>query len=123
MSGKFVITKQRTKYRFDLRDENGDVIFKGSFASSKEDAERKVKLIQGFGEKFGDHMMVMPGPRKDFALRAEEQEKSEGMGGHVGDALPLGFSQPFADEAEAEGLKAKIVEAALGAEVVDETGE
>ena len=42
MSGKFVIKKERTRYRFELLDETGEVVFKGSVNTTKAAVERQL---------------------------------------------------------------------------------
>ena len=53
MSGKFVIKKERSKYRFDILDESGEVVFKGAIGSTKDAVIRKINLIQSFGLREG----------------------------------------------------------------------
>ena len=124
MSGKFVITKDRKRYRYDLLDASGEVVFKGSIASSKDDILRKIKMIQGFGPKFTDHLQAVEGRiANTYVIRGEEHSAREGEQGRVGDAIPLGFGTLVGTKDEVLATKDAILEAAENAEVVDETGE
>ena len=58
MSGKFVIKKERTRYRFELLDETGEVVFKGSVNTTKAAVERQLKLIAEFGDDLPNHCLL-----------------------------------------------------------------
>ena len=92
MSGKFVIKKERTRYRFELLDETGEVVFKGSVNTTKAAVERQLKLIAEFGDDLPNHFQAVEGRiGNTWVIRGEEHSAREGEQGRVGDAIPLGF--------------------------------
>ena len=122
MSGTFVIKQERKRFRFDLLDEKGEVVFKGSFGTTKEAVERKVKMIQGFGDELADHLQAVEGRiANTYVIRGEEHSAREGEQGRVGDAIPLGFGTLVGGKEEVLATKEAILAAAKGAAVVDET--
>lgn len=124
MSGKFVIQKDRKRYRYDLLDEHGVVVFKGSIGSTKDAIVRKIEMIQGFGADFANHLQAVEGRiANTYVIRGEEHSAREGEQGRVGDAIPLGFGTLVGGKDEVLATKDAILAAADGAEVVDETGE
>lgn len=124
MSGKFVIKKDRKRYRYDLVDETGEVVFKGSIGSSKDAIIRKIEMIQSFGPDFDSHLQAVEGRiANTYVIRGEEHSAREGEQGRVGDAIPLGFGILVGTKDEVLATKPAILAAAEGAEIVDETGE
>ncbi|WP_102378885.1 hypothetical protein [Raoultibacter timonensis] len=123
MSGKFILVKERTKYRFNLVDDQGDVLFKGAIASTKDMAQRKVDLMKSWGDDLVYHLQPMAGPHGGYTIRGEEHTSREGEQGRIGDAAPLGFSAVFETEDEMERVRKEIVSAAKGAVVEDQTEE
>ena len=108
MSGKFVIKKERTRYRFELLDETGEVVFK----------------IAEFGDDLPNHFQAVEGRiGNTWVIRGEEHSAREGEQGRVGDAIPLGFGVLVGDKEEVLATKDRIVAAAKGATVEDQTGE
>lgn len=123
MSGTFILVKERTKYRFNLVDDKGDVLFKGAVASTKDMAKRKVDLMMSWGDDLAYHLQPMAGPKGGYTIRGEEHTSREGEQGRIGDAAPLGFSAVFETEDEMENVRTAIIAAAKGAAVEDRTGE
>lgn len=124
MSGTFVIKKERKRYRFELLDEKGEVVFKGSINSTKAAVERQLKLIQEFGEDLPNHFQAVEGRiGNTWVIRGEEHSAREGEQGRVGDAIPLGFGTVTGEKEEVLATKDVIVAAATGASIVDETEE
>ena len=124
MSGTFVIKKDRKRYRYDLLDADGALVFKGSIASTKDAVLRKIKMIQDFGPAFSDHLQAVEGRiANTYVIRGEEHSAREGEQGRVGDAIPLGFGTVVGTKDEVLATKDMILKAAEGATVVDETGE
>ena len=73
MSGKFVIKKERTRYRFELLDETGEVVFKGSVNTTKAAVERQLKLIAEFGDDLPNHFQAVEGRiGNTWVIRGEE---------------------------------------------------
>ena len=124
MSGKFVIKKERTRYRFELLDETGEVVFKGSVNTTRAAVERQLKLIAEFGDDLPNHFQAVEGRiGNTWVIRGEEHSAREGEQGRVGDAIPLGFGVLVGDKEEVLATKDRIVDAAKGATVEDQTGE
>lgn len=123
MSGKFILVKERTKYRFNLVDDAGDILFKGAIASTRDMAQRKVDLMRSWGDDLKYHLQPMAGPHGGYTIRGEEHTSREGEQGRIGDAAPLGFSAVFETEAEMDKVRDAIIAAAKGALVEDQTGE
>ena len=116
MSGKFVIKKERTRYRFELLDETGEVVFKGSVNTTKAAVERQLKLIAEFGDDLPNHFQAVEGRiGNTWVIRGEEHSAREGEQGRVGDAIPLGFGVLVGDKEEVLATKDRIVAAAKGA--------
>ncbi len=124
MGSKLVIKKVRTRYRFELQNAAGEVVFNGSINSSKAAVERQINLIRGFGEDLPNHFQAVEGRIDNtWVIRGEEHSAREGEQGRVGDAIPLGFGTVTGPKEEVLASKEAIVEAFKDAEVVDETGE
>lgn len=123
MSGKFVIKKERSKYRFDILDESGEVVFKGAIGSTKDAVIRKINLIQSFGAGLADHLQAVEGRNDKYVIRGEEHSAREGEQGRVGDAIPLGFGTAQGTRDEVLKTKDVILKACDGASVEDQTGE
>ena len=123
MSGKFVIRKERSKYRFDILDESGEVVFKGAIGSTKDAVTRKIELMQSFGAGLADHLQAVEGRNNTYVIRGEEHSAREGEQGRVGDAIPLGFGTAQGTREEVLLTKDTILAACDGASVADETGE
>lgn len=121
MGGTFVIKQEHKRFRFDLLDENGEVVFKGSFATTKDAVERKVKMIQDFGDDFADHLQAVEGRNDKYVIRGEEHSAREGEQGRVGDAIPLGFGTAQGTREEVLPSKDAIIAAAKDATVEDRT--
>ena len=75
MSGKFVIKKERTRYRFELLDETGEVVFKGSVNTTKAAVERQLKLIAEFGDDLPNHFQAVA-TRGSFAAKSIRRAKA-----------------------------------------------
>lgn len=123
MSGKFVIKKERSKYRFDILDESGEVVFKGAIGSTKDAVVRKIDLMKSFGENLADHLQAVEGRNNAYVIRGEEHSAREGEQGRVGDAIPLGFGTAQGTREEVLLTKDAILAACNGASVEDQTGE
>ncbi|HIW75197.1 MULTISPECIES: hypothetical protein [Gordonibacter] len=123
MSGKYVIKKERSKYRFDIVDENGEVVFKGAIGSTKDAVTRKIELMKSFGADLTNHLQAVEGRNNVYVIRGEEHSAREGEQGRVGDAIPLGFGTAQGTREEVLLTKDAILAACDGASVVDETGE
>ncbi|MEG2533585.1 MAG: hypothetical protein RSB04_11300 [Gordonibacter sp.] len=123
MSGKFVIKKERSKYRFDILDESGEVVFKGAIGSTKDAVVRKIDLMKSFGANLVDHLQAVEGRNNAYVIRGEEHSAREGEQGRVGDAIPLGFGTAQGAREEVLLTKDAILAACNGASVEDQTGE
>lgn len=124
MSGTFVIKKERNRYRFELVDAGGEVVFRGSINSTKAAVERQLKLISEFGDDLPNHFQAVEGRiGNTWVIRGEEHSAREGEQGRVGDAIPLGFGTVTGDKETVLATKEAIVAAACGAAVVDKTEE
>lgn len=89
MSGKFVIKKERTRYRFELLDETGEVVFKGSVNTTKAAVERQLKLIAEFGDDLPNHFQAVEGRiGNTWVIRGEEHSAREGEQGRVATPSP-----------------------------------
>ena len=118
VSGKFVIKKERSKYRFDILDESGEVV-----GSTKDAVVRKIDLMKSFGENLADHLQAVEGRNNAYVIRGEEHSAREGEQGRVGDAIPLGFGTAQGTREEVLLTKDAILAACNGASVEDQTGE
>lgn len=124
MAGTIVIKKVKTRYRFELQNEGGEVIFNGSINSTKEAVERQIKLIEGFGADLPNHFQAVEGRiNNTWVIRGEEHSAREGEQGRCGDAIPLGFGTVTGAKDEVLASKDAIVAAFQGATVVDEAAE
>ena len=107
-----------------LLDETGEVVFKGSVNTTKAAVERQLKLIAEFGDDLPNHFQAVEGRiGNTWVIRGEEHSAREGEQGRVGDAIPLGFGVLVGDKEEVLATKDRIVAAAKGATVEDQTGE
>lgn len=122
--GKIIIKKERSRYRFELQDASGEVIFKGSINSTKAAVERQINLMKEFGDDLPNHFQAVEGRIDNtWVIRGEEHSAREGEQGRCGDAIPLGFGTVTGAKDEVLASRDAIVEALKDAEIVDETGE
>lgn len=120
MSGKFVLKKERGRFRYILSDEKGNAVFSGPFLIEKSKALLFLDVMTTV-DSFADHLAPTKGPDGKWILRGELHSSREGEEGNKSDGTPLGFSQTFGSEEELEKARKNIVKLMKGAEVVDES--
>ena len=117
--GKLILKSERGRYRFYLNDDGGTTVFTGSFIAEKEKAMMYVGVVQS--DSFESHLQHERGPDGRWILKGFVRQTREGEKGDISDAIPLGFSQVFATEAELDDALKAIIDVAKAAEFVDES--
>jgi uncharacterized protein YegP (UPF0339 family) len=120
MSGKFVLKKERGRFRYYLEDENGAVFFSSPFLINKELAMTFIDKMRN-ADTIINNLAPLKGPDKKWVFRGEVHTSREGEKGNVTDDTPMGFSATYDTEQEMEKARQTVVKLAKNAEVVDET--
>lgn len=128
MSGTIVLKKERSKYRYYVQDEAGEVVFTSPFLGAK---DRALELINAIikNDHFETNLQPIQGRDGSWVVRGELNQSREGEKNYsntvfangMGDGIKLGYSKALQDESEVQETIEEIVAASSGAGFIDET--